>query len=368
MALTNKDLSLLGSVIKIAYEGEDDTNALTDALLAAIGTALQQDGSKAADFIKLDLLAAKSVAQGEMAWNTDEETADLGLNGAVLQLGQEVHYHVRNNTGSLIPDGTAVMATGSLGASGRITIGLMDGSDIANAKFFLGITTEDIAAGTDGKVTAFGKVRGIKTDFATWADGDVLWVDNDNNGDLTNVQPTSGTRLPVAFIVSVHATNGTIAVRATDGTYLMEAHDTEIASEADGEVLQFNGTAWVNAFADERRDIAFSDEDTDLTTGTAKATWHMPNYATTLLEVSVGMTGAPSGSAAIFDLNEAGTSVLSTKVTVDAGTKNSEDAGTPPVISDSALAANALMSADVDQIGSGDAGTGGKIYVKFRKA
>ena len=207
----------------------------------------QLDNSAPTDFIKFNLAASHSVAQGEMAWNADEETVDLGLNGAILQMGQEVHYHVRNNSGSLIPDGTAVMATGSLGASGRITIGLMDGSDIANAKFFLGVTTEAIANGTDGKVTAFGKVRGIKTDYGTWADGDVLWVDNSNNGDLTNIEPTSGSRLPIAFIVEAHPTNGTIAVRATDGTYLMEAHDTAIASPADGEVLKYNGTAWVNA-------------------------------------------------------------------------------------------------------------------------
>ena len=129
--------------------------------VAITGDLSVTGGITTADSIQLDLAAAVSVSQGEIAWNADEETADLGLNGAVLQLGQETHYHVRNSTGSLIPDGTAVMAVGTLGSSGRILIGLMDGSSIANAKFFLGITTEDIADGTDGKVTAFGKVRGI---------------------------------------------------------------------------------------------------------------------------------------------------------------------------------------------------------------
>ena len=200
--------------------------------------------------IKFDLTAGISVSQGEMAWNADEETIDVGLNGAIWQGGQEVHYHARNNSGALIPDGAAVMATGTIGTSGRITIDLMDGSNIANAKFFLGIATEAIADGTDGKVTFFGKVRGIKTDYATWADEDVLWVDVSTPGDLTNVQPTSGCRLPIAFLVHAHANNGTIAVRATDGTYLAEAHDTQIASPATGEVLQHNGTAWINSKVD----------------------------------------------------------------------------------------------------------------------
>jgi hypothetical protein len=134
-------------------------------------------------------------------------------------------------------------------------------------------------------------------------------------------------------------------------------------------VLQEDGddsSSWQEPF--ERRDIAFSDETSDLTTGDNKATFHMPNYATTLLEVSVGMTDAPTDAAAIFDLTEAGTTVLSTLITVDATTKTSEDAGTPPVISDSALAANALMSVNVDQVGSTLTGKGGKLYLKYRRA
>jgi len=94
----------------------------------------------------------------------------------------------------------------------------------------------------------------------------------------------------------------------------------------------------------------------------------MPNYATTLLEVSVGMTTAPTGSVATFDLNENGTSVLSTKITVDASEKISATAATAPVISDSSLAANALMSVDIDGIGSSVAGTGAKLYIKFERA
>ena len=118
----------------------------------------------------------------------------------------------------------------------------------------------------------------------------------------------------------------------------------------------------------ERRDIAFTDETSDLTTGDAKAGFHMPNYATTLLEVSVGTSIAPTGSAAIFDFEENGTTVLSTLITIDAGTKTSEDAGTPPVISDSAIAANAFMTVNTDQIGSGVAGAGAKLYVKYKRA
>ena len=165
-----------------------------------------------------DKTADISVAQGEMAWNADEETVDIGLNGAVLQTGQEVHVHVRNNSGEEIANGKPVMATGTLGQSGRITIGLMDGTDTANGKLFGGITTEAISDDTDGKVTHVGKIRGIQTNGANygeeWEDADLLWVSPTVVGALTNIPPSApNIGLVCAIVISSHATQGTIFIR-----------------------------------------------------------------------------------------------------------------------------------------------------------
>jgi hypothetical protein len=108
--------------------------------------------------------------------------------------------------------------------------------------------------------------------------------------------------------------------------------------------------------------VAVSDETSDLTTGTAKVTFRMP-YAMNLAEVRASVTTAPTGSTIIVDINESGTTVLSTKITIDASEKTSETAATAPVISDSALADDAEMTIDLDQIGSGTAGAGLKIYL-----
>ena len=106
--------------------------------------------------------------------------------------------------------------------------------------------------------------------------------------------------------------------------------------------------------------IACSDETTDLTTGTAKVTFRMPT-AGTLTAVKATVTTAPVGSDLIVDINEAGTSVLSTKLSIDDGEKTSDTAATPPVISDSALADDAEITIDIDQVGSGTAGAGLKV-------
>ena len=109
--------------------------------------------------------------------------------------------------------------------------------------------------------------------------------------------------------------------------------------------------------------VAFGDETTAHTTGTAKVSFHMP-FGMVLTDVKVGLTTAGTG-AALFtvDLNEAGTSVLSTKITVDATEKTSATAATPPVISDSAIAVDALMTVDIDLMDTGGVAAGGKIYL-----
>lgn len=108
--------------------------------------------------------------------------------------------------------------------------------------------------------------------------------------------------------------------------------------------------------------IACSDETTALTTGTAKATFRVP-FAMTLTGVRASVTTAPVGSTLVVDINDSGTSVLSTKLSIDASEKTSTTAATPAVISDSALADDAEITIDIDQIGSSTAGAGLKVWL-----
>jgi hypothetical protein len=103
--------------------------------------------------------------------------------------------------------------------------------------------------------------------------------------------------------------------------------------------------------------IACSDETTAITTGTAKVTFRMP-YAFTVSAVRASVTTAPTGSTILIDINESGTTILSTKLMIDATEKTSTTAATPAVISDSSLADDAEITVDFDQVGSTIAGQG----------
>jgi hypothetical protein len=73
-------------------------------------------------------------------------------------------------------------------------------------------------------------------------------------------------------------------------------------------------------------------------------------YAFTVTEVRASVTTAPTDSVATFDINESGTSILSTKITIDAGEKTSTTAATAPVISDSSIADDAEITLDIDTV------------------
>jgi hypothetical protein len=113
--------------------------------------------------------------------------------------------------------------------------------------------------------------------------------------------------------------------------------------------------------------IACSDETSNLTTGTAKVTFRMP-YAMTLSSVRASVNTAPTGSTLIVDINEGGSTILSTKLSIDASELTSTTAATAAVISDTALADDASITIDVDQIGSTIAGKGLKVVLKGVRA
>lgn len=113
----------------------------------------------------------------------------------------------------------------------------------------------------------------------------------------------------------------------------------------------------VAALASKEYCVAMSDQSTALTTGNTKANLFLPAGAT-VKAVRAYVNTAPTGSTLTVDINEAGSTILSTKLTIDASEKTSGTAATAAVISDTAIAANAELTFDIDQVGSTIAGAG----------
>lgn len=126
---------------------------------------------------------------------------------------------------------------------------------------------------------------------------------------------------------------------------------------ADDTVYRFDGATWgaLAAASTQSIIIACSDETTALATGAAKVTFRMP-YGFTLAAVRASLTTAQaSGSILTIDINENGSTILSTKLTIDNTEKTSTTAAAAAVISDAGLADDAEITIDIDQVGDGTA-------------
>ena len=109
--------------------------------------------------------------------------------------------------------------------------------------------------------------------------------------------------------------------------------------------------------------VALSDESTAITATGEKVEIRNPFDRTfTLDEIKGSLTGACTTGTFTVDVNENGTSVLSTKLTWDATEKTTTTAATAAVISDATIAADAEIQFDVDDVGDSTA-TGCKVYL-----
>jgi len=88
--------------------------------------------------------------------------------------------------------------------------------------------------------------------------------------------------------------------------------------------------------------------------------------AMTVLDVGAFSDAAGTDSVTTIDILENGTTILSTKITIDATEKTSKTADDAPVVSDTALAANGILTFNIDGIASGTAGKGMTVWLKVR--
>lgn len=191
-------------------------------------------------------------AVGEVGWNLEEGTLDLGLlHGSTLQIGQETLYPVINSTGLDISNGTVVMFDGTVGATGRIKIKPAIAETFTKGEMVLGVTTGIILNGEHGYVTHFGKARNIDLTGGVeeWIDGDILWLSSTVPGKMTKYKPEAPhVKVMIGVIISAK-TNGTLFVRPMYGSELGGTDsNVHITNPQDGDILVYNSNLkrWEN--------------------------------------------------------------------------------------------------------------------------
>lgn len=290
--------------------------------------------------------------------------------------------YITNADSVTITKGQVVYAFGAQG--NRMTVKLANNSsDATSAKTFGVVYTSSIAPNQKGIVVVQGELDNLSIlPTATWSDGDTIYL-NSTSGNITPTKPYAPNHLVYVgtVITASNGNSGRMYVRIQNGYELNEIHDVDLITNTpvNKDILTYvTGTPnlWKNlslgtilggttsqyvrgdgslASLPFELSVACSDETTALTAGTNKITFRMPR-AVTLTSVRASLTTAQtSGNIFTVDINEGGTSILSTKLTIDNTEKTSTTAATPPVISDTSLADDAEITIDIDQIGDSTA-------------
>ncbi len=239
----------VGTAAARAQLALDQLTRIADALeLLATAPAIERNNSVVTDYIDLPENGPHVTQTRRVQWNSDDGTMDVGLyGGSVLQVGQETHYYAKNTSGASIANGTPVMFTGAVGASGKLTFGKAVADGSIASEYMMGVATQDIADNAFGYVTSFGLVRGIDTSGTpygeTWADGDLLYFGATTAGTWTKTKPTPpAITVPVAVVVNATAGgSGSIFVRMELSESLNHLQDVYISggTPSNHEVLKY---------------------------------------------------------------------------------------------------------------------------------
>ena len=157
----------------------------------------------------------------------------------------QVKHTVLNTTGSTLLKGRAVYISGANGTN--MLVSYASNAMESTSSKTLGILAQDITNLNSGFVVTEGLLDGLNT--STAIAGDPVWLGT--SGQLLfgagNKPMAPAHSVYLGVVTRKNSNNGTILVKVQNGYELNELHDVNAGSPSTNDVLQWNGTAWVNA-------------------------------------------------------------------------------------------------------------------------
>ena len=333
-----------------AINGEDFDGSAAITVTAAAVTL-------SGNTLKSTVVASSLTSVGTIAngvWNGDALTTDYIANDAITEdkLADTLLAEIDANTGK---NTNVVGNLGVLPAIGSLTVTTTNGNNVllpaatttnwgvmtdemfdaiaANTAKETNEETTDASAGTKGKVALASNAEAIEgTDTAKV------------------ITPRSGTAMAAAVTVSkkVHELTAPTAALVMNSQKITGVTDPTAAQDAATK-------AYVDSYRLEALSYALSDETSDIASATSVLTARIP-YAFTVTNIRANVNTVSSSGLITVDINIAGSTVLSTKLTIDASEFTSATAADAHVVSDTTWADDAEIVFDIDGHGTGAKG------------
>lgn len=235
-----------GTAESKANQANDSIERLARALeVGASNPKFQMPNSFPVDYINWNQIPAVAPQVGTMEWNPADDTLNLHhSDGVTQQMGQELYGRITNNTGALIPNGSCL---GIDPATNSYVLFTANGT--LSPITIVGVSTQDIPDGAQGRITVWGRVRDIDTTGTpfgqVWVAGQILYVSPTVAGGFTNVKPTApNLSMPIAQVITVSSTTGQIAVRPTIEQQLFYGSFAKTADQVPSAANTANAITW----------------------------------------------------------------------------------------------------------------------------
>jgi hypothetical protein len=265
-------------------------------------------GGSTTDSVQLDLAASVTPAVGQIAWDSGQGTAILGLLGGniISRLGQSLVAYVTNAESVTITKGQAVYLFSAQGD--RATVKLANNTGDATSAKTLGIVGEDITANGTGFVVCQGVAYGLN--LSAFTAGDTLYLGS-TAGAVTATKPYAPNHLVYLGVVEkANAGAGQLYVRVQNGYEMDELHNVSAQSPTTGQTLVYNSST------------SLWEKNTVSLTAGVNGTLPVANGGTGITSLGTGVAtflGTPSSAnllAAVTDETGTGSLVFATSPTL----------------------------------------------------
>lgn len=218
----------------------------------ALGTfaALQQDNLPWTTFDETPQAIPTTV--GTLAWDGGTTLGLQATANVLMQIGESEYVYAK--TTSAVTKGQLCYHTGSVGASGVITVAPTPLA-LADPNQIVGVAAENIALNSFGLIQISGTLRGFNTTGSsvgeTWADGDPLYYNPAYVGSLTKTKPLApNQKTYVGEVINAGSGgSGSMHVRIVPGSVLGGTDsNVQFSMLVNGDLIQYDSALqyWKN--------------------------------------------------------------------------------------------------------------------------